>query len=105
MPLWADKEAVAAGHGGAVTVPEAAAKLAALADGYDACADQRSRLVDACVARMTSHAGGLEAMAVTDPTFARLVDLGISRNARLDAAWVRENEGALGSAVSHRGGS
>jgi hypothetical protein len=100
VPLWADKEAVAAGHGGAMTVPEAAAKLAALADGYDASADQRSRLVDACVARMNSHADGLEAIAVTDPTFARLVDLGVSRNARLDAAWVRENEGALGSAVS-----
>jgi len=40
IPLWADKAAVATGHGGATTVLEAATKLAALADGYDASADR-----------------------------------------------------------------
>ena len=105
VPLRADRDAVAAGYGGVMTVLEAAAKLAALADGYDASTEQRSRLVDACAVRMVSHADGLEALAVTDPTSARLVDLWISRNARLDAGWVRENEAALSSAVSGRRGS
>ena len=102
IPLWADKGAVAEGHGGAMTVLEAAKKLAALADGYDASADQRSRLVDVCVHQMTKHADDVEAMAVTDHAFARLVDLGIPRNARLDAEWVNDHEAALSAAL--RGG-
>ena len=81
-----------------MTVLEAATKLAALADGYDASPDQRSKLMEACVHQMTKHAGDLEAMAVSDPAFARLVDLGVSRNARLDAAWVLENQTALSDA-------
>ena len=92
VPLWADQGAVAHGHGGAMTALEAGMKLAALADGYHASIDQRWTLVDACVAQMTKHADDLEAMAGTDPAFARLVDLGVSRNARLDAGWVRDNE-------------
>lgn len=103
VPLWADEAAVAVGHGGAVSVPESARRLAALADGYNASADQRSRLLEVCVDQMTKHANDLEAMAVTDPAFARLVDLGVASNARLDAAWVRANEAALSDAV--RGGA
>jgi hypothetical protein len=99
IPLWADKAAVATGHGGAMTAPEAATKLAALADGYDASADQRSHLIDACVHQMTKHADDVEAMAETDPAFARLVELGIPRNARQDAAWVLENQAVLSSAI------
>jgi hypothetical protein len=95
IPLWADKAAAAAGHGGAMTVSDAAEGLAALADGYDASADQRSRLVGACVHQMTKHADDLEAMATTDPAFAKLVELGVAGNARLDAAWVIEHEAAL----------
>ncbi len=101
-PLWADLETVAAEDGQAKTVRDAATKLAALADGYNASADQRSRLMDACVHRMTKHADDLEAMAVTDPVFARLVDLGVPGDARRDAAWVRENEAMLSAAL--RGG-
>ena len=82
---------------------EAARKLAALADGYDASSDQRSRLVDLCVHQMTKHADDVEAMAVTDPAFARLVDLGVPRNARLDAGWVSDHEAVLRAAV--RGGA
>ena len=51
---------------------------------------------------MTKHANDLEAMAVTDPVFARLVDLGVPGDARRDAAWVRENEAMLSAAL--RGG-
>jgi len=102
VPLWADKAAVAKGHGGAMTALEAGKKLAALADGYHASIDQRWTLVDACVAQMTKHADDVEAMAVTDPAFARLVDLGVSRDARLDAEWVRDNEGVLSAAVRDR---
>jgi Phosphotransferase enzyme family len=102
VPLWADKAAVAKGHGGAMTALEAGKKLAALADGYHASIDQRWTLVDACVAQMTKHADDVEAMAVTDPAFARLVDLGVSRNARLDAEWVRDNEAVLSAAVRDR---
>jgi Phosphotransferase enzyme family len=97
IPLWADRAAVATGHGGALTVLDAGIKLAALADGYDASPDQRSQLVDACVHQMTKHADDVEALAATDPTFARLVDLGVPRDARLDADWVRENEAVLGA--------
>ena len=99
VPLWADKEAVARGHGRAMTALEAGAKLAALADGYHASVDQRWMLVDAVMAQMTKHADDLEAMAVADPAFARLVDQGISRNARLDAEWVRDNEPVLSAAL------
>jgi len=99
VPLWADKAAVAVGYGGAVSVPESARRLAALADGYDASADQRSRLLDACVDQMAKHANDLEAMGFTDPAFARLVDLGVASNARLDAAWVRANEAALSAEI------
>jgi len=102
VPLWADQGAVAHGHGGAMTALEAGMKLAALADGYHASIDQRWTLVDACVAQMTKHADDLEAMAGTDPAFARLVDLGVSRNARLDAAWVRDNEAVLNASVRER---
>ena len=84
-----------------MTAPETAARLAAV-EGYDASADQRSRLVDACVQRMTHHADGVEAMAVTDPAFARLVALGVPRSARPDAARVRENEAVLNAAVRQR---
>jgi hypothetical protein len=83
-------------------VLEAARKLLALADGYDTSPDQRERLLDACTQQMTKHAQDVEAMAATDPAFATLVDLGIPRNARLDAAWVRDNEAVLGAVV--RGG-
>ena len=38
-------------------------------------------------------------MAVTDPAFERLVDLGIPIDARRDASWVRENEAVLSAAV------
>lgn len=103
IPLWADKAAVAGGHGGAVTVLEAATKLAALADGYDASADQRARLLGACVPQMAKHADGVEGLAVTDPAFARLVDLDVARNARLDALWVKDNEAVLSAAL--RGGA
>jgi hypothetical protein len=102
VPLWADRAAAEHGHGGAMTVQEAGTKLAALADGYQASIDQRWALVDAIVSQMTKHAGDLEAMAVTDPTFARLVDLGVARNARLDAGWVRDNDAVLNSAVRDR---
>jgi hypothetical protein len=51
---------------------------------------------------MTKHADDVEAMAVTDPVFARLVDLGVSRDARLDAEWVRDNERVLSAAVRDR---
>jgi len=50
--------------------------------------------MEVCVHQVTKHADGVEAMAVTDPAFARLVDLGVPRNARLDAAWVSDNETA-----------
>jgi len=99
VPLWAEKEAVAGGHGGAVTAQQAGARLAALADGYHASIDQRWMLVDAITARMARHADGVEAMALTDPAFARLVDQGVARNARLDAEWVLENEGVLNAAL------
>jgi Ser/Thr protein kinase RdoA (MazF antagonist) len=99
IPLWADKTAVATGHGGATTALVAATRLAALADGYDASPEQRLALVDACVASITKHADDVEAMAVTDPAFARLVDLGIPTDARRDAAWVRQNEAVLSAAV------
>jgi hypothetical protein len=99
VPLWADREAAARGHGGAMTVLEASRKLAALADGYKASIDQRWTLVDAIVAQMTKHADDLEAMAVTDPAFARLVDQGVARNARLDADWVRDNAAVLSAAL------
>lgn len=103
VPLWADKAAVIDGHGGAVTALDAATRLSALADGYDASPDQRSRLVDACTHQMVKHADDVEAMAATDPAFARLVDLGVSRDARLDAEWVRGNQAELSAAV--RGGA
>ncbi len=99
VPLWADKAAVTCGHGGAVTVEEAATKLAALANGYHASVDQRWTLVDACIAQMTKHADDVEAMAVTDPAFARLVDLGVSRDARIDAEWVMNNAAVLNAAI------
>jgi hypothetical protein len=99
IPLWADKAAVARGHGGAMTAPEAATKLAALADGYGASEDQRSRLTDACVHQMTKHADDVEAMADADPAFARLVDLGVPRDARRDAAWVRDHRSELQAAL------
>jgi len=99
VPLRADKAAMEDGHGGAVSVPESAKRLAALAEGYDASADQRSRLLDACVDQMTKHADDLEALAVNDPAFAQLVDLGRADNARLDAAWVRANEAALSAEI------
>jgi thiamine kinase-like enzyme len=99
VPLWADRAAVEHAQGRAMTVQDAGIKLAALAGGYHASVDQRWTLVDACVTRMTRHADGLEAMAATDPAFARLVDLGIASNARLDAEWVRENEAVLSAAV------
>jgi thiamine kinase-like enzyme len=99
VPLWADRTAVEHAQGRAMTVQDAGTKLAALAEGYHASVDQRWTLVDACVTRMTRHADGLEAMAATDPAFARLVDLGIASNARLDAEWVRENEAVLSAAV------
>ena len=41
----------------------------------------------------------VEAMADTDPAFARLVELGIPRNARRDAEWVSENQAVLSAAV------
>ena len=104
IPLWADKDAVANRHGGALTVHEAATKLAALAEGYRASARQRSRLVEACVHQMVKHAIDVEAMAATDPAFARLVDLGIPRNARRDAAWVSDNQAVLGAALLSREG-
>jgi Phosphotransferase enzyme family len=97
VPLWADRVAVASGQGGPMTEIEAGRRLAALADGYAASADQRARLLGACAHQMTKHAADVEAMAPADPAFARLVDLGISRDARLDAAWVRENEAVLGA--------
>jgi len=103
IPLWADKAAVASGHGGAMTVSEAATKLAALAEGYDASADQRTRLVGACVRQMTKHADDVEGLAGTDPAFARLVELGVARNARLGALWVRDNESVLSAVL--RGGA
>jgi hypothetical protein len=99
VPLWADKEAVASGHGGACTVQEASARLGALADGYHASIDQRWMLVEAIAAQLTRHADDVEGMAVADPAFARLVDQGVSRNARLDAGWVRENEAVLSAAL------
>lgn len=99
VPLWADKAAVAQGHVRAMTVVEAGTRLAALADGYHASLDQRWSLVDACVAQMTKHADDVESLAATDQGFARLVDLGVSRNARLDAEWVRDNEAVLGAAL------
>jgi len=102
IPLWADKAAVARGHGGATSAPEAGTKLAALADGYQASPDQRSRLVDACLHQMTKHADDVEAMAGTDPAFARLVELGVPRNARRDAEWVSDNEAVLTAAVCQR---
>ena len=103
IPLLADRDAVADWHGGAMTVAEAATKLAALADGYDASADQRSRLLGACVRQLNKHADDVEGLAVTDPAFARLVDLGVPRNARLDAAWVTDNDSVLSAAL--RGGA
>jgi Phosphotransferase enzyme family len=102
VPLRGDEPSAEEGHGRATTLPEAATRLAALADGYGASPDQRSRLLDACIHQMTKHADDLEVLAVNDPAFARLVDLGRADNARLDAAWVRANEAALTAAV--RGG-
>jgi Ser/Thr protein kinase RdoA (MazF antagonist) len=99
IPLWADRAAVADGHGGAATVPEAATKLAALAHGYGASADQRARLLEACAAQMTRHADDVEAMALVDPAFASLVDQGIPSDARRDAAWVREKRNELEAAL------
>ena len=99
VPLWADPAAVAHGHGGPMTANEAGTKLAALADGYHASIDQRWTLVDAIVAQMAKHADDVEAMAVTEPAFARLVDLGVSHSARRDAEWVRDNEVVLNAAL------
>ncbi len=99
IPLWADKAAVATGHGGAMTALEAATKLAALAHGYEASVKQRSRLVEACVHQMTKHAVDVEAMADTDPAFAQLVELGVPRNARRDAAWVQDHQDELQAAL------
>ena len=102
VPLWADQAAVVQAQGQAMTVLEAGARLAALADGYHASVDQRWTLVDACIAQMTKHADDVEAMAVTDPAFARLVDLGVSLDARLDAEWVRDNAAVLNAAIRER---
>ncbi len=99
---WAPLRADKAGHGKVLTVLETATKLSALADGYAATADQRAHLLDACIQQMTKHAQDVEAIAVADPAFARLVELGIPRNARLDAAWVHDNGAVLDAAL--RGG-
>jgi Ser/Thr protein kinase RdoA (MazF antagonist) len=99
IPLWANNAAVSAGNDEAGTVPHAATRVAALADGYDASPDQRSRLLGMCVRQMAKHADDVEAMAVYDPAFARLVEMGVPGNARLDAAWVSDNEVALSVAL------
>src|SRR6185503_11842456 len=72
------------------------------ADGYQASPDQRWRLPDACLHQMTKHADDVEVMAGTDPAFARLVELGVPRNARRDAEWVSDNEAVLTAAVCQR---
>jgi hypothetical protein len=48
-----------------------------------ACVARRATgpLLDARVAQMTKHGDDLEAMAVVDPAFARLVDRGVSGSA------------------------
>jgi len=99
IPLWAEQSVVLAGHGGGMTVLDAATRLAALADGYGASPDQRSRLLDACIVQMNKHADDLEALAVNDPAVARLVDMGIPHNSRLDARWVRANEEVLSAGL------
>lgn len=103
IPLWADKGAVSGGHGGAETVPEAARRLAGLADGYGASPDQCARLLEACARQMTRHAADVEAMATADPAFARLVEQGIPRSARQDATWVVDNEAALNAVIRASG--
>ena len=48
---------------------------------------------------MTKHAEDVEAMADSDPAFARLVDLGIARDARRDAAWVQDHRDEFQAAL------
>ena len=103
IPLWADKVAVAQRHGAAMRLLQAGSKLAAVADGYHASSEQRAHLVEACVHQMRKHADDLQALAVTDPAFAALVDLGLARDARLDAGWVADNEAALSAVVRGAG--
>jgi hypothetical protein len=95
VPLWADAAAVAQRHGEAMTLVATGTRLAALADGYRASVQQRADLVDACIHQAGKHPDDLEAMAVTDPLFAALVELGVARNARSDAQWVAATQAAL----------
>ena len=94
-PLWADVSARTTDHGGAATVTAAAERLRALADGYAATRDQRLRLLAVTCHEMRQHADTVETLARTDPAFARLVELGVARGARADAAWVSAHTGDL----------
>lgn len=90
VPLWADDQAREDDHGGAPTMPDAARRLVAMVEGYGATAQQRRRLPGAVMGQMAKHADDVERLAQSDPAFARLVELGVPRHARLDAAWAAE---------------
>lgn len=100
VPLWADPRARELDHGGAPTIPDAARRLAALVEGYQATAEQRRRLPAAVTAQLAKHADDVERLATSDPAFARLVEVGVARNARLDAEWVSSHQGALGDLMT-----
>lgn len=63
------------------------AHLLALLEGYRPSVSQRRSLAQAITRQMLGHAADIDDMARHDPAFARLVERGIARSARDDAAW------------------
>jgi hypothetical protein len=85
-------------------VLDAVTRLSALADGYPASADQRSRLLEACSYQMTKHVQDVEAMAATDLSFALLVNRGIPATPALPlgGSATTNNQAALGAVLRGR---
>ena len=101
-PLWNDRVTVELEFGDG-SVAASAARLGALVEAYGPDAADRSRLLPAIQATMQAHANGLERLAAQgDPAFVTLFESGAADNARLDSAWVFDNQSALSAAV--RGG-
>lgn len=100
VPLWADRQAVAAGHGGAATPAQAARRTAVLLDGYHPTAAQRGALVDVVAAEMRHHGDTVQLLAAAgDQAFAALVRDGVAREARLDADWVERHRDVIEQAI------
>lgn len=100
VPLWADRQAAVADHGGASTPAAAARRTAALLEGYAATDAQRARLLEVTMVQMEQHARTVERLAAQgDQAFVGLVQAGVARNARLDARWVRRHREPLERAV------